>query len=94
MEECGMPPPPLLIKEQSRGSAAPRDQSGHRGHRELGPARCPNQQRPGFLPPPPATCMRGTWRASSIEGTGEAAAPHPVIVGCRRLEAHDPSPPK
>ena len=92
MEECGMPPPPLLIKGRSRGSAAPLDQSGHQGRRESRPTLCPNQRRPGFPPPPPATCMGDTWRASRIEGTGEATVPHPVIMGCGRLEDRDPSP--
>ena len=87
-------PLPLIIKGRGWGSAAPLDQSGHRGRRESRPTRCPNQRRPGFPPPPPATCMGDTWRASRIEGTGEATVPHPVIVGHGRLEGHDPSPPK
>ena len=94
MEECGMPPPPLLIKGRSWGSFAPLDQFGHRGRRESGLARYPNQRWPGFPPPPPATCMRDTWRASNIKGMGEAAAPYPVILGRGRLEDHNPSPPK
>ena len=82
IEECGMVPSlPLFIKGRGRGSAAPLDQSGHRGRRESGPTRCPNRRRPGFPPPPPATCMRDMWRASRIEGTGEATVPHPVTVG-------------
>ena len=92
-EECGMPFPfPLFIKGQGRGSAAPLGQSSHRGRRESRPTHYPNQRRPDFPPPPPATCMGDTWRASRIEGMGEATVPHPVIVGCGRLEDHDPSP--
>ena len=79
-------PLPLLIKGWGRGSAAPLGQSSHRRRRESGPTRCPNQRRPGFPPPPPATCMEGVWRASRIEGTGEATVPRPMIVRHGRLE--------
>src|SRR3990170_7738206 len=87
-------PLPLLIKGRGRGSAAPLGQSGHRGRRESRPTRCPNQRWPSFPPPPPATHMGDMWRASRIEGTGEATVPRPVIMGHGRLEGHDPSPPE
>ena len=74
-------PLPFLIKRRGRGSAAPLDQSGHRGRRESGPTRCPNQRRPGFPPPQLATCMKDAWRASRVERTGEATVPRPVIMG-------------
>ena len=74
-------PLPLLIKERGQGSAALLGQSDHQGRRELGPTHCPNQRRPGFPPPSPTTCMGDMWRASRIEGTGEAIVPHPVIMG-------------
>ena len=83
---------PLLIKGRGRGSAAPLNQSNHRGRRESGPTRRSNQRRPGFPPPPPATCMGDTWQASRIEGMGEVTVPHPVIMGRGRLEDHDPRP--
>ena len=69
-------PLPLLIKGRGRGSAAPLDQSGHRGRRESRPTRCSNQQRPGFPPrhsrPAPAAYhlqgMGDTWRANRNRG--------------------------
>ena len=85
-------PLPLLIKGRGRGSAAPLSQSSHRRHRESGPTRLPNQRRPGFPPPSPATCMEDAWRASRIERTGEATVPRPMIMGHGRLEDRDPSP--
>ena len=36
--------------------------------------------------------MEDTWRTCRIEGTGEATSPHPVIMGCGRLEDRDPAP--
>ena len=92
MIECGVPPPPPFIKGRDQGSAAPLNQSGRRGRRESEPTRCSNQRRPGFPPPPPATCMEDAWRASRIERTGEATVPRPMIMGHGHLEDCDPSP--
>ena len=68
-------PLPLLIKGRGRGSAAPLDQSGHRGRRESRPTRCPNQQRPGFPPPTPATLGHMASKQNRGDGRGDRSPP-------------------
>ena len=95
MEECGMPSPlPPLYKGTGLGLGRP-----------AWPIQTPEAQgiRTDPLPQPatarfPASTachpkrMEDAWRTCRIEGTGEATSPHPVIVGCGRLEDRNPAP--
>jgi hypothetical protein len=68
-------PLPILIKRLDRGSAAPLNQSGHQRHRESRPTRCPNQRRPIFPPPPPATLRAWRTRGKRAESEGQVRRP-------------------
>ncbi len=94
-EECGMPSP-LPSPYKGTGLAL--------GH-PAWPIQPPEARGIETDPPPqPATarfpastachpkCMEDAWRTCRTEGTGEATSPHPVIVGCGRLEDHGPAP--
>src|SRR4051812_29955016 len=68
----------LLIKEQGGGSAAPLNQSRRRKSRRLGPTRCLDPRRPGFLPPPPRPQVHGGHVAgaqSRGDGGGDLSPP-------------------
>jgi hypothetical protein len=71
-------PLPILIKRRDRGSAAPLDKSGHQRHRESRPTRCPNQRRPGFPPPPPATLR--AWRTHGKRAELEGRVRRPLCT--------------
>ena len=94
-EDCGTPSPlPLLIKGRGRGSAAPLGQSGHQKAQGIGTDPLPQPATARF--PASTAChpkrMEDAWRTCRIEGAGEATSPHPVIMGCGRLEDRDPAP--
>ena len=93
-EECGTPSPlPPLYKGAGSGLGRP-----------ARPIQPPEAQgiRTDPLPQPatarfPASTayhprrMKDAWRTCRTEGTGEATSPHPVIMGCGRLEDRDPA---
>ena len=94
-EECGMPSLlPLPYKGAGSGLGRPARPIQPPEARGMETDPLPQPATARF--PASTAChprrMKDAWRTCRTEGTGEATSPHPVIMGCGRLEARNPAP--
>ena len=94
-EECGMPSPlPPPYKGAGSGLSGPARPIQPPEAQGIETDPLPQSATTRF--PASTAChpkrMKDVWRTCRIKGTGEATSPHPVIVGCGRLEDRDPAP--